>query len=54
MRLKVFYRQRMCYRAWKIVPSYIPYAGTRRPCWMGIWARFGWRHVSIGLQFDPR
>ena len=29
MRLKVFYRQRMCYRAWKIVPSYIPYGRGR-------------------------
>lgn len=51
MRLRAFYEPRMQIYCWKVRPSYIRWANSKRPSWIGVWFRFGWRYLSIGLNF---
>ncbi len=51
MKPRFFYVRRMQLRSWKVMPSFIRRKDSWKPYWVGIWARFGWRYVSIGIRF---
>lgn len=51
MKLRLYYSPRFANKAFRVQPSYIRRKDGWKPAWIGVWFRFGWPYLNIGVKF---